>query len=153
MSIEFLIWKARLTGPRKVQGNFDSAFDFVVSPEVEGEYSNDPDDPGRETKWGISKRAYPHLVIKNVSLADAKRIYLEDYWIKAGCDNLPSPLDICVFDCAVNQGVARAVHILADSATWQEYLLNRLTFYQRLGNRKFFSGWCNRVINLYNRVR
>lgn len=131
--------------------SFDSAFSFVIGSE--GEYSNDPDDPGGETKYGISKRAYPHLDIKNLTLDDAKSIYWQDYWDKADCDNLPNPLDICVFDTAVNQGVGRAKLLLAKSDVWQEFLLNRISHYKSLGKPKYFAGWCNRVINLFERVK
>jgi lysozyme family protein len=53
--------------------------------EVEGSvYTNDPDDPGGETKYGISKRAYPDLDIFNLTESQALEIYERDYWIKYG---------------------------------------------------------------------
>ena len=42
----------------------------------EGGYVNDPDDPGGETKYGISKRSYPALDIKNLTVEQATAIYL-----------------------------------------------------------------------------
>lgn len=48
----------------------------------EGEYDNDPNDPGRETHWGISKRSYPKLDIKNLKFEDACNILELDYWNK-----------------------------------------------------------------------
>src|SRR5215475_4829486 len=51
--------------------------------EAEGsEYTNDPLDPGGETKYGISKRAYPGVDIYNLTEAGALEIYERDYWIK-----------------------------------------------------------------------
>lgn len=47
---------------------------------VEGGYVNDPNDPGGETKFGISKRSYPHLDIKNLTEDDAKKIFIEDFF-------------------------------------------------------------------------
>ena len=51
--------------------------DFIIRHE--GGYVNDPDDPGGETKYGISKRSYPNLNIHNLTLEDAYRIYFDDY--------------------------------------------------------------------------
>ena len=84
--------------------NFDRAFAVVVG--IEGNYSNpDPEvDPGGETKFGISHRAYPDLDIANLTLADAKALYLKDYWREVCCDQMPWPLALLVFDGAVNQG-------------------------------------------------
>jgi len=47
---------------------------------VECGYVNDPNDPGGETKFGISKRSYPHLDIKNLTEDDAKKIFIEDFF-------------------------------------------------------------------------
>ncbi|WP_460988842.1 glycosyl hydrolase 108 family protein, partial [Staphylococcus aureus] len=38
---------------------FDECFEKLIGHE--GCYSNNPKDPGGETKWGVSKRAYPAL--------------------------------------------------------------------------------------------
>lgn len=46
-------------------------------------YVNDPEDPGGETKFGISKRMYPDLDIKNLTIEKAEEIYEKDYWQKA----------------------------------------------------------------------
>lgn len=46
----------------------------------EGGYVNDPADPGGETKYGISKRAYPHLDIRTLTREEAIAIYRRDWW-------------------------------------------------------------------------
>ena len=89
---------------------FEKAVEMVI--ELEGGYSNDAKDPGGETKFGISKRAHPHVDIKNLSLDEAKGIYARDYWHKVHGDKLPWPLSLCVFDAAVNQGPTAAVMLL-----------------------------------------
>lgn len=76
--------------------------------EHEGGYVNDPDDPGGETNMGISRRSYPHEDIAGMTLERAGEIYRKDYWEPCQCDNLPHPLDLMVFDSAVNSGVERA---------------------------------------------
>lgn len=89
--------------------NFDKAFNLVVG--VEGGYSLNPNDPGGETKYGISKRSYPSVDIAALTLDAAKAIYQSDYWNAVSGDSLPWPLALLVFDCAVNQGqpVARVL--------------------------------------------
>ncbi len=48
--------------------------------EIEGGYSNDLDDAGGETKYGISKRSYPNENIKNMTPERAIEIYTRDFW-------------------------------------------------------------------------
>ena len=95
-----------------MKGNFDAAFSHVV--DLEGGYSNDPHDPGGETKFGISKRSYPKEDIATLTIQRAKEIYLSDYWNKCRCDELPYPLDYYVLDAAVNQGVSKAIKMLQE---------------------------------------
>lgn len=90
--------------------DFDKAFEHVIG--IEGGYSNDPKDPGGETKYGVSKRAYPDEDIKNLSIERAKIIYRMDYWNKIKGDDLPYPLNMFVFDAAVNQGIVPAIDML-----------------------------------------
>lgn len=92
--------------------NFDAAFDLLLSPTYEGGYSNDPHDRGKETKYGISKRSYPALDIKNLTRADVKPIYRRDFWGPAGCDAVPDALKYPLFDFAVNSGPKTAVRTL-----------------------------------------
>lgn len=92
---------------------FDKAMEHVFK--WEGGYVNDPRDPGGETKYGISKRAYPVLDIASLTKEDAKSIYKRDYWDKVRGDNLPEPIAIFVFDTAVNQGVFYASTMLQNA--------------------------------------
>ena len=89
---------------------FDQAFDKLIGHE--GGYTPGKGDPGGETCWGISKRSYPKLDIASLTQADAKAIYLRDYWKPAGCDSVPPAIAFDLFDMAVNSGVARAVKTL-----------------------------------------
>lgn len=90
--------------------SFDSAFATIVG--IEGGYTNDPRDPGGETKYGVSKRSYPNLDIFNLTLDKAKALYLADYWQPAGCTDLPEFAALLQFDCAVNQGVDVALQYM-----------------------------------------
>lgn len=102
---------------------FDEAFDRLIGHE--GGYSNDPNDPGGETNWGISKRSYPTVDIRNLTREGAKGIYLRDFW---DCvQGIPSSVKFQVFDAAVNHGIERAICLLqravgvADDGQWGPY--------------------------------
>jgi len=66
-------------------------------------------DSGGETWRGVSAKQYPALrdriMARSLTDDDVAAIYLADYWIPAGCDALPYPLDCVAFDCAVNLGL------------------------------------------------
>lgn len=76
--------------------------------EFEGGYVNDPADPGGETKYGISKRAFPYLDIKNLTKARAIEIYEEKYWKGSIAELLNeeynTDLAVKVFDMQVHLG-------------------------------------------------
>lgn len=65
---------------------FEPAVQIVLKNE--GGYHNDPKDPGGETKYGISKKQYPNLDIKKLTVQDAKNIYYNDYWKGRGVEGL-----------------------------------------------------------------
>lgn len=76
----------------------------------EGGYSNDPFDPGGETKYGISKKSYPDLDIASLTLQDAISIYTKDYWDSLQCDAIVNKkVRWKLFDMAVNTGVVTTV--------------------------------------------
>ena len=90
--------------------SFDRAVEMVLAHE--GGYVNDPRDPGGETRFGISKRAYPDVDILRLTEDEAKAIYRRDYWDKIRPDEIPEPIAICLFDAAVNMGRDKAVRLL-----------------------------------------
>lgn len=93
---------------------FDRALKIVLGQE--GGYSDDVRDPGGKTRYGITEAvARRHGYIGAMSalpLDLASLIYRADYWDSCRCDDLPWPLALYVFDCAVNQGVGAAVVLL-----------------------------------------
>lgn len=147
--------------------NFDYAFTRLLGHE--GQYSNDPKDPGGETNWGISKRSYPSVDIKNLSRWAAEDIYRRDFWNKIQADKLPGGLAFQLFDFAVNSGIETAVRYLqraigvADDGHWGPVsqarlekfsesdlimlvLAARLDFMTRLVNWPSASkGWARRI--------
>ena len=85
---------------------FDEAFEYLISPACEGGYVNDPTDPGGETKFGISKRSYPHLDIASLTADEAKEIYKKDWWDKLNLDNFPyDQIAEKFFNVSVNIGI------------------------------------------------
>lgn len=79
---------------------------------LEGGYVNDPNDRGGETKYGISKKAYPKLNIQNLTIDQAAAIYKQDYWDVCKCDDMDAEMAVVVFDTAVNSGPRRAAMFL-----------------------------------------
>jgi len=84
--------------------------------EHEGGYVNDPHDAGGETNFGIAKRFYPNVDIKNLTIEQAKKIYHQDYWRPAKCDEVPPKLRHIYFDMCVNFGRSGAVRVLQRAA-------------------------------------
>ena len=147
---------------------FDQVFDKLINHE--GGYIFNPHDPGGETKFGISKRSYPHLDIHSLTLADAKTIYRRDFWDRAQCDKLHPDLAFDLFDGAVNSGIGqsirwlqRAIGVADDgvvgpltlasinrendtSAIRARYNGHRLDFMTRLSTWDVFGkGWARRI--------
>ena len=90
--------------------NFNEIIEQVL--EHEGGYVNDPKDLGGETKYGITKRFYPDVDIKNLTIEQATEIYKKDYWDKNRVESLPQNLWHIYFDMCVNMGKRTAVKVL-----------------------------------------
>ncbi len=146
--------------------DFDAAFERLLGNE--GGYVCDPKDPGGETQWGISKRSYPQVDIKNLTQAQAKEIYMRDFWMPLGAAAHPA-VKFQVFDFAVNASISTAIRKLqlavgvADDGHWgpasaealdlqplndtlMRFAAFRLQFYTKCkGWPDFGAGWTNRI--------
>lgn len=88
--------------------------------ENEGGYSNDKNDPGGPTKYGITIIDYRLYIkakgtaddVKNLSVDQAKDIYRRKYWDALACYSLPAGVDYAVFDYGVNSGIGRSGRVL-----------------------------------------
>ena len=90
---------------------FKKAFNYVLKNE--GGYVNDPEDQGKETKYGISQRSYPNLNIRQLSLKDAEKIYFCDYWLKGKFDQIPDEnVATQLFDLSINLGIRATTIVL-----------------------------------------
>ncbi len=147
--------------------NFEGAIERVLG--LEGKYSNRPEDPGGETNWGISKRSYPDLDIKNLKREEAVAIYKRDFWNLLNADKLPDGVAYQLLDFAVNSGIGTAIRYFqraldvaddghwgpvsqaaADKASETDMIMNlnaeRLDLMTRLSNWPTESrGWARRI--------
>lgn len=145
--------------------DFNKAFERLLGNE--GAYVNHPEDPGGETNWGISKRSYPTLDIKNLTREQAQAIYLRDFWQPLG--DAPGAVKFQAFDFAVNSGIQTAIRKLqaaigvADDGHWgpasaaklasmdvndvlMRYVAQRIRFWTALQSWPTFGkGWANRA--------
>lgn len=91
--------------------NFDDAFERLLGHE--GRYSFNPQDPGRETMWGVTAavaRAHGYAgPMRDMTLDQARAIYEPLYWHAVGADQLPDALRFDLFDGAVNSGPLQSI--------------------------------------------
>ena len=83
---------------------FEKAFGYVIANE--GGYVFDKNDPGAETRYVISKKAYSSFNIKDLILEQATEIYWREYWEEGKIDEIS---DIFVamqlLDFSMNLGI------------------------------------------------
>lgn len=149
------------------QVNFNQAFDRLISNE--GGYVNDPADPGGETKFGISKRSYPRVDIRNLSRDQARQIYRADFWDRGQMEQFAGAIAFQVFDAAVNHGIETAIRLLQRAAGVADdghigpvtlaavksksvtdmlmlFIAERIRFWTKLSTwSRFGKGWANRA--------
>lgn len=73
----------------------------------EGVYSNDPNDPGGETKWGIARKRHPEISDAAWALwtaRDSMALYRSGYWDRHRCGDMPWAWALAVFEGEINQG-------------------------------------------------
>lgn len=97
-----------------IKDDFPRALEIVLK--LEGGYSDDPRDSGGKTQYGITEkvaRAFGYSGdMRELTKQTAAEIYKQGYWLNCKCDQLPYPLSLYVFDCAVNQGSDAAKKLL-----------------------------------------
>jgi lysozyme family protein len=154
----------------------DRFYDIIqITLKNEGGYVHNPHDPGGETNFGISKRSYPNVDIKNLTKDKAITIYKRDFWDNQSYQYINDhDLAAKAFDMAVNMGPSQANKLLQravgtlsadgvlgklslaainnfDPEKLLSYFKDQLTgFYQSLvakhpSNKQFLNGWLKRV--------
>jgi len=154
--------------------SFEACLDFVF--EMEGGFSNDAADRGGATNFGITHEEYykwlkrkglPHKDIRDITKQEASQIYKEQYWDAFDCGSTPEPLNLVLFDTAVQHGKARQLYkkALEQSPQYSNSTANiartlievRRNYYYSLVKQsssqgKFLKGWLNRMDALQKRA-
>ena len=100
--------------------NWNKSFDLVIVNE--GGYVDNKLDPGGATNWGCTQAVWEGYIGHKVSVDDMKALTKEDVkplykkrsWDAIHGDAIPSGLDYCLFDCAINSGVNRSAKIIQE---------------------------------------
>jgi lysozyme family protein len=100
--------------------NWDKCFDLVIVNE--GGFVDNKLDPGGATNWGCTQAVWEQYIGHKVTVDDMKALtkeevkplYKKRYWDAVYGDALPSGLDYCIFDCAINSGVGRAAKFIQE---------------------------------------
>lgn len=109
---------------------FRRALDFTLSPDIEGGFSNHPNDRGGRTMNGYTQRLYDtwrattgkaKRSVEEIEDHEKVQIAYDEFWTPCNCEALPEPLSHCVFDMAFNSGswnakltLQRALRVRAD---------------------------------------
>ena len=97
--------------------NIAAAFSIadLKTADIEKGYVNDADDPGGETKYGITKRWFPDVDIKNLTPEAARELRRIHYWEAPGIARVAAidpSVAIRLYDLGVNCGTATAIRML-----------------------------------------
>lgn len=107
-------------------------------------------DTGGETNFGISKKAYPNLDIKNLTIEQAAKIYRQDYlkpvltWAPLTSPNMLYQ----ILDMAINAGPGAAKAIYKPGMTVEQYKAARLAKYATFklwSDPQIKKSWTNRT--------
>jgi lysozyme family protein len=130
-----------------------------ITLKFEGGKVDDPSDPGGRTAFGITQRTFdrfctewrlPHRDVFSITPEEVHDIYAEDYWVPSGAVDCRWPMNLLIFDAAVNHGVSRAKRWAIKATGPMDFLAIREKFYADLilarpSSAKFRRGWMARV--------
>jgi lysozyme family protein len=157
-----------------MKNNFDKCLHMLL--EHEGGYVNNKHDKGGMTNLGVTKRVYDEWIgrksteqeMRDLTPDDVAPIYKKNYWDRVKGDYVPSGVDWCLYDWAVNSGsgrpakaVQRAVGATPDGVIGKQtvglimekdpkFIIDyvytvRQAFYEGLDDYKHFGrGWSRR---------
>jgi hypothetical protein len=140
---------------------FNKCLPFIF--QHEGYRSEDKNDPGGLTIWGIASAFYPEEVkqMDKMTPEEAKKvaseIYYKNYWMPLNCDNYMDKHALIIFDTGVNMGtqiIKHWIEELGNQFTFEVLLLRRVKRYVDICNQNstrkvFLLGWLNRCVDLW----
>jgi lysozyme family protein len=90
---------------------------YTITLKHEGSGTNDPNDRGGLTKFGISQAAHPNVDVATLTPEGAKTIAKNEYWEPLGCDYIEDQaLANKVFDTSYPAGVPQVALSLQNAA-------------------------------------
>jgi lysozyme family protein len=99
-----------MTGTPTYSSEFLKAIAIVLKHE--GVHSDDPDDSGLDTWYGLARADHPDLEPWPPTIDTARERYWTHYWMGPRIDLLPPCLQPKVFDILVNMGEEEAIKCL-----------------------------------------
>jgi|TARA_R110002050_G_scaffold68805_1_gene149085 lysozyme family protein len=101
-----------------MKSNFEECMARLLAHE--GGYVWHAEDPGGETNFGVTRAVYEQYAgrqvmdgeMEGLTHDDVYPIYKENYWDRVRGDELPSGVDLSVFDWGVNSGTSRSAKAL-----------------------------------------
>ena len=102
-----------------MQGNYAKSLAAVLKHE--GGFVDHPKDPGGATNMGVTQDVYDEFrkarqldlrSVRHIGPNEVTTIYRNQYWDAVRAAELPSGVDYCIFDFAVNSGPTRAAKFL-----------------------------------------
>src|ERR1035437_8876786 len=113
-----------------MRSSFDKGFKLTIG--LEGKPVTDE---GGFTIFGLSSKW--NKVNKDTTIEQAKVMYFKGYWTPAGCNDVPFPMDICLFDSQVNPqndpklpGGGNQEIMNQKPENWEDYNLLRMIRYK-----------------------
>ena len=153
--------------------NIDPAFEkaMITTFRTEGECSNDPDDSGGYTCYGISQKNNPEIDVSKITRADAEDIAYRKYYTQYNINKLPDNSRGNVFMLGWAGGPSTGIRKfckflgISERNTVDDSVVNAAANYsgdihndfldaqqqfyidvaKRNNNQKFLKGWMNRV--------
>ena len=163
---------------RYQEARFQAFTDEVIR--IEGGYVNDPDDPGGETKYGITKRlavsqGYKGRMI-DMNHTDAKEIYRKAFWNASLASAIMNDASFNIYLLSIHSGNKQAILILqraigvkddgvagiatmnaisqsSESLLIEALCYRTLDFYVLISPKtryKYIMGWRNRLLSSRN---
>ena len=159
--------------------DFNAAVVKTLVREGGARFTDDPDDRGGATKYGISQRAYPTLDIRNLTEQQARDIYKRDYWDRILGDQIKVEIIAeNIFDTCVNMGVRtgsrlaqialeikpadgvigtaslKVINAVDEERFLALYTISKIARYRDIcmknrSQKKYLLGWINRALGGY----